>query len=242
MSLTTVDFARLQLRPEDRVLDLGCGEGRHAITARLETDADVVGLDLSGADLQTARSRAAEFGSGPDASRSILWVRGSGLALPFDDATFNKVICAEVLEHVPDYEQVLREIQRVLKPGGVLAISVPRFFPEWICWRLSDAYHQVEGGHVRIFRSARLRRAVEDRNLRFLDRHWAHSLHVPYWWLRCLLWERGTDAWPVRTYHRFLVWDLMQKPRLTRWLDRLLNPILGKSVVLYFIRNDVIAS
>lgn len=242
MSLTTVDFERLQLRPGDRVLDLGCGEGRHAITAGLEAEADVLGLDLSGTDLQTARCRAADFGSGPNAARPILWVRGSGLALPFADATFNKVICAEVLEHIPDYEQVLREIQRVLKPGGLLAVSVPRFFPEWVCWRLSDAYHQVEGGHVRIFRSGELRRAVERQNLRFLKRHWAHSLHVPYWWLRCLLWERGADAWPVRTYHRLLVWDLMRKPRLTRWLDRLLNPLLGKSLVLYFIRTDVAAS
>lgn len=242
MSLTTVDFDRLHLQPGDRVLDLGCGEGRHAISARLEHDVDVVGLDLSATDLHTARCRAEEFASGTEASASILWVRGSGLALPFADATFSKVICAEVLEHVPDYRQVLREIQRVLRPGGLLAISVPRFFPEWICWRLSDAYHEVEGGHIRIFRSGALRRAVERQNLRFLNRHWAHSLHVPYWWLRCLLWERGAEAWPVRTYHRLLVWDLMQKPRLTRWLDRLLNPVLGKSVVLYFVRDDVAVS
>jgi hypothetical protein len=41
-------------------------------------------------------------------------------------------------------------------------------------------------------------------------------------------------VWPVRLYHRFLTWDMMQQPRLTRSLERLLDPVMGKSVVLYF--------
>lgn len=239
MSLTTIDFRRLHLKPGQRILDLGCGEGRHAITAWLEAPVHVAGLDLSFRDLTTAAERAREFApSGEaDAPRSLSWIRGSGLALPFADATFDRVICAEVLEHVPDYRAVLREIRRVLKPGGVLAVSVPRFVPEWVCWRLSDAYHQVEGGHVRIFRTGEITAAVEANGLRRFHRHWAHSLHVPYWWLRCLFWERGEQAWPVRAYHRFLVWDLMRRPWISRALDRLLNPLMGKSLVLYFTRD-----
>jgi hypothetical protein len=42
------------------------------------------------------------------------------------------------------------------------------------------------------------------------------------------------DTWPVKLYHRFLTWDIMKQPRSTRLLDYLLNPILGKSIVLYF--------
>lgn len=239
MSLTTVDFRRLHLRPGQRVLDLGCGEGRHAITAWLEAPVHVVGLDLSARDLATAAGRAGDFPAPPGADRSLTFLRGSGLTLPFADASFDCVICAEVLEHIPDYQRVLDEIRRVLKPGGVLAVSVPRFVPEWVCWQLSDAYHQVEGGHVRIFRTAELTSAVERRGLKRFHRHWAHSLHVPYWWLRCLLWSRGENAWPVRTYHRLLVWDLMRRPWLTRALDALLNPVLGKSVVVYFTRDSV---
>lgn len=237
MSLTTVDFRRLNLEPGHKVLDLGCGEGRHAITAWLEAPVQVVGLDLGAADLTTAASRAREFDAPGQEERALGWVRGSGLELPFADATFDRVICAEVLEHIPDYESVLAEIRRVLKPGGMLVVSVPRFVPEWVCWQLSDAYHQVEGGHVRIFRQRQLTRAVEARGMKRFHRHWAHSLHVPYWWLRCLLWERGENAGPVRAYHRLLVWDLMQRPLLTRILDRVLNPLMGKSVVLYFIRD-----
>lgn len=241
MSLTTVEFRRLHLQPGHRVLDLGCGEGRHAITAWLTAPIQVVGVDLGASDLATARQRSAEFAVPEEqpgnAERALGWVRGSGLKLPFADATFDRVICAEVLEHVPDYEAMLEEIGRVLKPGGLLAVSVPRFFPEWVCWQLSDAYHEVEGGHVRIFRQRQLTQAVEAHGLQRFHQHWAHSLHVPYWWLRCLLWRRGDQAWPVRAYHRLLVWDLMKRPPITRWLDRLLNPIMGKSLVVYFTHS-----
>ena len=62
---------------------------------------------------------------------------------------------------------------------------------------------------------------------------------MPYWWLKCLFWrEPGQpDARIVQWYHRFLTWDLMKKPVLTAWLDRLLNPLMGKSVVMYFVKT-----
>lgn len=237
MSLETVNFDRFQLNPGDRLLDLGCGEGRHAITAYLNEQVHVIGLDLSLTDLNTATTRFGEFHA-PDQARSVNFTCASGLALPFEDGAFDKVICAEVLEHVPDFRAVLAEIRRVLKPGGQFAVSVPRFGPEWICWQLSDAYHEVPGGHIRIFRSSSLRRAIEAIGMFCYGSHWAHGLHSPYWWLRCLFWSRGEDVWPVRVYHRLLVWDLMHKPTLTRVLERLMNPLWGKSVVMYFVRGN----
>ena len=236
MSMETVNFATLSLNSGDRVLDLGCGEGRHTISAYLQADVEVVGLDLALSDLATAMSRLGEFAIEPTPNKAIHWISASGLSLPFADACFDKVICSEVLEHIDEFETVLGEIERVLKPGGTFAVSVPRFLPEWVCWRLSHAYHEVEGGHVRIFRTQQLRRAIERRRMRYRSRHWAHGLHSPYWWLRCLFWEQGETAWMVHTYHKLLVWDLMKQPRITRWLDKLLNPFIGKSVVMYFTR------
>lgn len=238
MSLETINFQDLPLQAGDRVLDLGCGEGRHAISAFLTANVDVVGIDLNRSDLETAQARLAAFRVDAAARpASCAFVHSSGHRLPFADDSFDHVICAEVLEHIPDYRSFLAEIRRVLKRGGLLAVSVPRFFPEWVCWKLSAAYHQVEGGHVRIFRSKELRHSVESEQMRLYRKHWAHSLHVPYWWLRCLFWERGETMPIVALYHRFLVWDLMRRPALTRFLDRALNPLLGKSVVMYFVKE-----
>ena len=232
--MQTVDFKHFPLSSGDRVLDLGCGEGRHVISAYLEQGVDAIGVDLSLDDLQTTRAKFEEFAQGMQSGSSFSLSSANALALPFADNTFDKVICSEVLEHIPDYQSALQEIDRVLKPGGLFCASVPRHWPEKICWAFSTAYHQVPGGHLRIFRSGELRDEIEEFGLRQYHRHWAHALHAPFWWLKCLFWKTQDSNWLVRQYHRLLVWDLMDKPWLTRTLEKLLNPVLGKSVVMYF--------
>jgi SAM-dependent methyltransferase len=240
MSMQTINFDVLDLQKNDRILDLGCGEGRHAISAYMLADVEAVGIDLSQKDLTTTRERHQEFLMPDNKNRSLVISVASGAALPFADDSFDKVICSEVLEHIPDYRAVLSEIERVLKPGGVFAASVPRFFPEWVCWQLSDAYHEVEGGHVRIFNASHLRQDIEGKGFVWFKRHWAHALHVPYWWLKCLFWrnDEQPEAGIVTQYHKFLVWDLMKQPWITSILEKLLNPLLGKSVVMYFIKKS----
>ena len=139
MSLETIDFNRLNIRPGDRLLDLGCGEGRHSISAYLLADAEIVGLDLGLKDLKTAKERLTDFLTPPAKGGYCAFIQGTGHQLPFPDNAFDHVICSEVLEHIPDYPSFLREINRVLKPGGLFAVSVPRYFPEWVCWQLAKA-------------------------------------------------------------------------------------------------------
>ncbi len=234
--MQTIDFSRLNIQPHDRILDLGCGEGRHSIGAYMLYDqVEVFGLDLNREDIATARQRFQTFAAAENTGKSLSFFLADGLKLPFCNSSFDKVICSEVLEHIPDYRRILKEIDRVLKPDGLLAISVPRAWPERICWALSDAYHLVKGGHIRIFNATSLHREVEALGLRRYARHWAHSLHVPYWWLKCLFW--GQDNKLVNTYHKLLVWDLMKKPFITQFFDKLLNPVMGKSIVMYFKRD-----
>ncbi|MFC0108183.1 class I SAM-dependent methyltransferase [Kibdelosporangium aridum] len=229
--MLTVHFGRFRIATGDRVLDLGCGGGRHAFEAAKQ-GADVIALDLNEADLKDVRDMFAAMAEVGESAGSTMAVRASGLALPFPHATFDHVIAAEILEHVPDDTAMIAETARVLKPGGLVAVTVPRWWPERICWALSDAYHRVEGGHVRIYRKRQLIRRLRDAGLEPLRTHHAHALHSPYWWLKCAVGVDNETA-AVRLYHRFLLWDIIKAPKLTRVLDRLLNPVLGKSLVIY---------
>lgn len=231
--MLTVDFDKLVLEPGQRLLDLGCGEGRHALTAYLKPGVEVFGVDLSAGDLGTAVERIDDMAD-YDPEGRVQFLQGDALRLPFADASFDRVICSEVLEHIPNYLSVLEEIDRVLKPGGKLCVSVPRAWPEYLCWRLSWQYHNTPGGHIRIFDGTHLRREIERFGLDCYAQHGAHAIHVPYWWLKCLFWGRETEHWLVERYHELLVWDLLESPAITRTLDWLLNPWMGKSIVQYF--------
>lgn len=238
MSLSTIQLTQLPNLDALKVLDLGCGEGRHSIDIWVQARAQVIGMDLSRDDMLTARSRKADFAVTETGNHSLNFVEASGLNLPFADNTFDVVICSEVLEHIADYIGMLKEIRRVLITGGVFALSVPRFGPEWVCWKLSRAYHEVPGGHLRIFQEQVLNQQVEEFGFFRYAKHFAHGLHSPYWWLKCLFWSSADTNPLVKAYHRLLVWDLMHKPALTQLLEKLLNPLMGKSVAMYYINGE----
>lgn len=236
--MLTARLRLLGLKPGDRVLDLGCGEGRHAHGLHMIGGLDVVGVDLDESSLAKARAGLKTLPM-PDAGETgqTRFETGDATRLDFEDNTFDAVICSEVLEHLPDYGAAIEEMRRVLKPTGRLCVSVPHAWPERICWRLApppNGYAFEPGGHIRIFDEVDLQTAVEYRGFRLVRRHHAHGIHVPYWWLKCAFWDRREDHPLIKAYHKFLVWDLMKKPWLSRAIDAVISPFMGKSLVLYF--------
>jgi SAM-dependent methyltransferase len=231
----TVDFRKTAIAPDVSVLDVGCGSGRHLGAACRYPSITVVGADLCFADLVSAAERL-QYHEQIGANDGGRWhlAAADSRWLPFRDRSFDLVICSEVLEHIEDHRTAVTELVRVLKNGGELVVSVPRYWPERICWYLSKAYRQAEGGHVRIYRKHRLIEFLQQSGVRPQGAHYSHSLHTPYWWLKCLLGPEKEAACPVKLYRRFLTWDIMQQPALTRFAERLLNPLLGKSLVVYF--------
>jgi len=231
--MQTIDINYLNPIKGSTLLDLGCGEGRHCFGAYMYCDLDVFGFDMNYQDTLKAKKNFKDFDE-TSSKKSCNFGVTDGRKLPFKDNSFDYVICSEVLEHITDYEKVIDEINRVLKPEGIFAASVPKFLPEWICWKLSTAYQEMPGGHVRIFKYKEFKESISSRGFIFRKRHWNHALHSPYWWLQCLFWDTKEKSWIIKKYHEFLVWDMMKKPLFTKVLEFLLQPLIAKSVVAYF--------
>src|SRR6478736_4308336 len=204
--MLTVDFDRLQLRPGDRLLDMGCGGGRHAFAA-MKRGASVLALDYSEADLKDVRATVGAMREAGEIPGTLPWltVNGDALRLPFPDASIDRIVCSEVLEHIWDYRGAITELVRVLTPGG----------------------------HVRVFRQHELEQDLEGAGLWLRGSHHAHALHSPYWWIRCMGGVNQPDRRVAKRYHDFLVWQLTKNPRWLAGVDRVLNPVMGKSLVIY---------
>lgn len=236
--MLTVDYDRLGLRATERLLDLGCGLGRHSYEA-LKRGAEVVACDLARPEVEQVRNLARLLVTEGEIAESAMAapLQGDAVALPFDDDSFDRVIASEVLEHIVDDESAFAELARVLRPGGRLAVTIPAWLSETVCWKLSSDYHApaVPGGHVRIYRLREVQHKLAAAGLRPGPRHNAHGLHTPYWWLRCAVGPNReiADNRLVNAYHRLLAWDITDHPLVTQAADRVLNPLLGKSLVVY---------
>jgi SAM-dependent methyltransferase len=227
--LLTVDLERLDLRPGDLLLDAGCGEGRHCYGA-LEHGARVVGLDLDLASLRPAVGGLRSRGRALNSSGEML--QGNTFHLPFRDETFDKVICSEVMEHVHDYVGAARELARVTRPGGRIAVTIPTATSENLYLRTGDDYFESRGGHIRIFKPRQLALGLARAGLATTGVGFAHALHTPYWVLRSIAGlPRADESGLVRAYRLFLIRATASKAMT--WLENTLNYCFPKSLILY---------
>ncbi len=245
--MLTLRFDRLGLQPGDMFLDAGAGFGRHAYEAARQ-GATVFALDYAQDEVMTTRATFAAMSAANEINEKQFGgaLRGDATKLPFADNTFDCVVTSEVLEHIQDDVTAISELVRVLKPGGSLGVTVPTWWPEKVNWMLSEQYHAPisKGGHVRIYSATELKAKLRSAGLTVRGSHHAHALHSPYWWLRCAVGPANDANRAVATYKRFLEWDIIKAPKSTRLADRLLNPLLGKSYVVYSTKkvNDKVGA
>ncbi len=239
--MLTVRFDRLSdlgVPSGGLVLDVGAGFGRHAFELA-RRGYRTVAIDRAADEMAATRTTLAAMAeAGEVEDKHVVGVlRGDATALPFPDECFDAVVAAEVLEHLTDDVGALAELRRVLRRGGLLGATVPSWLPEKINWMLSDDYHApaAVGGHVRIYSATELQAKLRAAGFELAGRHRAHALHSPYWWLKCAVGVDNDDNPLVRRYRQFLEWDIIRQPRSTRIAERVLSPILGKSLVLYGI-------
>jgi len=160
-----------------------------------------------------------------------LVLRGNAQYLPFRAASFDRVLCSEVLEHVDDPRRAAAEMARVLKPGGMLAASVPTPATEWLYRFSSDDYFNTPGGHVRIFSMGRLRKLLSGQGLEVIDLHFEHGFHSIYWWVRCVFGLHAENHPAIRHCKKILT-HVMFSPALSK-AERCANWVFPKSMVLY---------
>ena len=148
--------ASAAVRPGDRVLDAACGTGDLAVAALRAGAASVTGVDFAPRMLERARRKAP----------AITWVEGDLLALPFADASFDAATIGFGIRNVSDLELGLRELRRVLRPGGrlaILEITRPRgrlrpFFSLWFDRIVPAAGRLLPGGSAYAYLPASVRR------------------------------------------------------------------------------------
>ena len=228
--LLTVDLERLDVGPGHRVLDAGCGEGRHCFGCLSRGAAQVVGSDLDAGSMRDASKRLRREARAAGALREM--IQGDIFRLPFEDAAFDRVICSEVMEHVHDYEGAAAELARVTKPRGRIAVTIPTATSEHLYLRLGDEYFESPGGHIRIFKPRQLALGLAKAGLATRGVGFAHGFHTPYWVLRSVMHLPDADrSRMVRAYRQFLIRATASPlmARLEGWLDY----VCPKSLILY---------
>jgi len=231
--MLTFNLDKYSLNTNGIMLDVGCGEGRHIFGIMQQNPLmQCIGLDMDKKSLKKAEEGYAYFKTLSQAGADFLI--GSAYSIPLPNNSVDIVICSEVLEHLYEYNDAINEIHRVLKPGGKFYASVPASWPEKICWALSKDYQNQPGGHLRIFNQKSLIEEIKLSGFNFLSSEKFHSIHSPYWWLRCLFWKSQDSNFFVNKYKKLLEKHILEKPKLLDSIDKFLNPFMGKSFAMYF--------
>jgi SAM-dependent methyltransferase len=230
--LTSIDLDLLRLSPGDHVIDIGCGTGRH-IVEMSRRPCYVVGVDRDPDELLFSKGYLYCLICDGDMRAKANLLLGEGDRLPFVDASFDRVVCTEVLEHVPDDGLVARELARVLRPGGTMAVSVPDHLVEAVCWRLTSLRGAPIRDHVRIYDRRRISALLRSEGLIPYASRCRHSLESLYWLLLFARGRRNSRGSAFAFYEEFIERKTMEGSAALRWMERVGDRVLPKSLVVY---------
>lgn len=232
-NIVNVDFRRhFRLQPGDRVLDLGCGNGRHSLEAA-RWPIRVVGVDVVLDDLRKARYMLADLDRKGETPGSVDFILADAQRLPFRDGAFDKVVCTETLEHVPDDLAAISEIDRVARPGADICVSVPAYWPETLFWALSWGYWHTPGGHVRRYRPGEMAALLTRQGLQLSLERRRHAFQALYWFLRCTFGKDNEQALLPKVVFKFINWHHRLRVPILERIEATLNLVAGKDLILY---------
>jgi SAM-dependent methyltransferase len=232
-NIVNIDFWNLfQIRRGERILDLGSGNGRHTIEAA-NWPCEVVSADISSDELRRSRYMFyADYNDGRLPGFAEFTVLDAQF-LPYADRSFDKVIATEVLEHVFDDDLAMRELFRVLRPGGEIAVSCPHHRAERLIWWLNWDYWHSPGGHIRIYRQGELVRRLERHGFNVDTTRGRHAYQSIYWTLRCMLGKDNPEHRGTRRFWRFMDWHLERRHPVTESVESALDRVIPKDYVVY---------
>jgi SAM-dependent methyltransferase len=238
-------FEWIDPKDDDLILDMPCGRGFYLNMFRYVSKAKLIGAELDEDVIEKARNNVGHLSD-------LMLNRSNIYALPYADNTFDGAILSEILEHIDDDVAGLKEILRVLKPGGVAAITVPNAnYPFWwdpINRTLENVFNThiqhgpfagIWANHVRLYTRDQLREAAlgagfiveEERQFTHYSFPFIHNLVYGF---GMPLLERGALPASMATAANRITFDKND--------GSLLNPInLGLKVFNWFDRHNVIS-
>ena len=237
-----IDPRQLDLQSAGRLLDVGCGTGRHILELS-RYEGTFVGLDMADEDLKKMRYLLALAAQEGRLVANVHIAQGDGMSLPFRDDEFDQVICTETLEHVDDDEAMLRDLIRVLRPGGVLVVSVPDEYSERLLWRLSPRYRTAPGGHVRIYRRKQIKGLLKAHGAGPESVQYRPSLESVRWLVPSVIDKEWGEPGRITNGIRWLLDTPSHRNwRALAWADAAFSRVLPKSIVLYGRKNGRVVS
>jgi len=238
--MVTVGLDLLGLRDGDWLLDAGCGNGRHSWVASKRNHSTIIAFDTDWESLEKNKYTLALLKQKGEVNSNSHLLQADITSLPFKDGAFNRIICSEVLEHIPQDRQAVSELIRVLDSDGAMGVSVPHYLAESICWMLSKEYYGFPGGHIRKYKSRQIAALLRSSGLNIYAIRRNHALHSFYWILRCLCGIKRENALVPSLYNKFLMLDIDNSHRARRWLEGFFNLIIPKSIVIYTRKRDTL--